>query len=116
MDTIHIDQLRFKGKHGVYAQERRVEQEFEVSIKIMVDTASAGKSDAIGDTVNYEAIKNTVEEVIQGSSRYLIEVLAEDIATRTLADSQIHSVEVTIRKTAVWDNGVPGVTILRTRQ
>src|SRR3989344_37499 len=113
MDYIHIDKLFFSGKHGVYAKERRVEQEFEISIRLSFDTAKAGKSDTLADTVDYQKVKNIVEGSIKGSSRYLIEKLADEIALSILEDKRIGFAEVTIKKTAVWDNGIPGVTIVR---
>ena len=115
MDYIHIDKLSFRGKHGVYAAERKVEQEFAVSIMLGVDTAKAAQSDALGDTINYSKIKVIVEQVIHGESCYLIEKLAGQIAEKILENKRIHSAQVTIKKVAVWENGVPGVTILRTR-
>ncbi len=116
MDYIHIDNLSFPGKHGVYANERRVEQEFVVSLRLGVDTKKAGESDDLSDTIDYQKVKDIVAEIIEGSSRYLIEKLAEEIAARILLDARVRLVKVTIKKTAVWDNGVPGVTILRSQQ
>ncbi len=113
MDYIHLTNLFFSGKHGYYETERKVEQEFSIEVKLGFDTAKAGKSDKLADTVNYSEIRNKIKEVIEGSSRYLIETLAEDIAAKILEDKRIHSAEITIKKTAVWDNGVPGVTITR---
>ncbi|OGG47545.1 dihydroneopterin aldolase [Candidatus Kaiserbacteria bacterium RIFCSPHIGHO2_01_FULL_49_13] len=115
MDYIHIDNLFFSGKHGVYSKERKVEQEFLISIKIGFDTSASAKSDTLKDTVDYQKTKDIVSSVIKGKTRYLIEALAEDIASQILEDNRIKSVEVVIKKTAVWDNGVPGVTIVRTR-
>ncbi len=113
MDYVHIDNLFFKGKHGAYAAERKVEQEFEISVKLGVDAPDAGKTDKLKDAVDYQEVKNAIQEVIKGSSRYLIETLAEDIASQILTYPRVKTAEVTIRKTAVWDNGVPGVTIMR---
>ncbi len=115
MDYVHIDSLSFSGKHGVYANERRVEQEFVVSLRLGVDAKEAGKSDDLSDTVDYQKVKDIVAEIIEGGSRFLIEKLAEEIAARILKDARVQSVEVTIKKTAVWDNGIPGVTISRSR-
>ena len=115
MDYIHITNLFFSGKHGVHDTERKVEQEFSIEVKLGFDTAKAGKSDKLADTVDYGDIKNKIQKVIRGSSRYLIETLAEDIAHEILEDKRIQSSEVTIKKTAVWDNGVPGVTVFRTK-
>ncbi len=113
MDYVHIDNLFFSGKHGVYVRERRVEQEFLISIRLELDTNAAGKSDKLADTVDYQRIKSVISDVITGESCYLIEKLAEDIAAQILEDPRIKSVDVTIKKPAVWDNGTPGVTVSR---
>lgn len=113
MDYLHIDSLLFRAKHGVSAKERRVEQEFAVSIKLGVDTKRAGKTDKLKDTVDYQEVKNIIQKVIEGSSRYLVEKLAEEIAGQVLKDKRIKTLELTIKKPEVWDNGIPGVTVFR---
>lgn len=113
MDYIHIDNLSFAGKHGYYEHERKVEQEFLVSVRLGFDTTKAGDTDNLEDTLDYQWVKDIVRRTLEGGSRYLIEKLANEIATLIQEDSRILSVEVTIKKTAVWDNGVPGVTIRR---
>ena len=113
MDHIHIDNLLFRAKHGAYAKERRIEQEFSVEVTLGVETPLAGKSDKLKDTIDYQKVKNIIQEVIEGSSRYLIEKLAEEIAVRVLKDKRIKNIELTIRKPEVWDNGTPGITIIR---
>lgn len=115
MDYIHIDDLTFSGKHGHYPAERKVEQEFAISVRLAVDVAEASQSDKLAHTIDYSSVKKKIQDVIEGSSRYLIEKLAGDIAESILEDARIQEVEMTIKKTAVWDNGVPGVTIFRKR-
>lgn len=113
MDYLHIDSLLFKGKHGAYAQERSVEQEFAVSVRLGVDVQKACKSDKLDETVNYREVKDKIQAVIEGESRYLIEKMAEEIAIHILEDARIKTVEITLKKNAVWDNGIPGITITR---
>jgi FolB domain-containing protein len=115
MDYIHIDKLVFRGKHGYFAKERRVEQEFALSVKLGVDIAKAGQSDNLADTINYIEVRNTIQSVIEGGSKFLIETLAEEIAQKVLEDKRIQTVELTIQKPEVWHNGVPGVTIVRSK-
>src|SRR3989344_1654775 len=114
MDYLHIDNLFFRAKHGVSAKERRVEQEFAVSVRLGVDASKAGKTDKLEDAVDYQEVKNIIASVIEGSSRYLVEKLAEEIAVQVLKDKRVKTIEITVRKPEVWDNGVPGVTIFRT--
>lgn len=115
MDYIHIDKLIFRGKHGHFEKERRVEQEFAVSVKLGVDTFIASKSDNLADTIDYGEVKNKIGAVLEGNSRYLLEKLAEEIVQKILEDVRIHTVELTIQKPEVWGNGLPGVTISRAR-
>jgi dihydroneopterin aldolase len=113
MDYIHIENLSFSGKHGVYEKERRVEQEFVISVRLGFDTKKAGLSDNLEDTLDYQQVKDVVRSAIEGGSRYLVEKLAGEIATELLADTRVINVEITIKKVAVWDNGMPGVTVRR---
>lgn len=115
MDHLHIDNLFFRAKHGVSAKERRVEQEFSVEVTLGVLAPDAGKTDKLKDAVDYQQVKNIIQEVIEGDSRYLVEKLAEEIAGRLLKDTRIKTIELTIRKPEVWDNGIPGVTIVRSQ-
>lgn len=113
MDYIHIDNLVFKGKHGHYEHERKIEQEFVIAVRLGVDASPAAQSDKLGDTIDYDDVKKKIQTILEGTSRYLIEKLSEDIALSILQDSRVAEVQVTIKKTAVWDNGVPGVTVTR---
>jgi len=113
MDSIFIEGLKVAGKHGVMAHERVVEQEFQIDVRMDVDTKQAAASDDLVDALDYAPIKEKIVEIIQTNSFYLIEKLADTIANEILKDKRITKVELTIRKTAVWDNGVPGVVVIR---
>lgn len=113
MDYLTIDSLTVRGAHGHYDHERSREQEFSVSLTVGTHLLRAGQSDALKDTIDYDTLKSIVEETFASESRYLIESLAETIARRILARTPALEATVSIRKTAVWDNGVPGVTITR---
>ncbi len=115
MDTIHVENLVFSGKHGVGEEERNLEQEFEVSAELAIDTTRSAQSDDISDTVDYSVVKNIIRDAVEGSSCYLMEKLAQDIATRILVDAKVARVSVTVRKTHIWENGVPSVTVTRGR-
>ena len=115
MDYIHIEKLVVSGKHGVYARERVVEQEFAFDLKLGVDMSAAAKSDDLASALDYGPVRDTVISIVQNNSYYLVEKLAEHIATEILKDTRVLSVEVSIRKPEAWDNGVPGVTITRVR-
>lgn len=113
MDYIFIEGLKINGKHGVMDHERKLEQEFEISATLGCDTAKPGESDDLNDALDYAPVRDTIVRVVQGNSFYLIEKLGEVICQEILKDKRIGSIELTVRKTAVWDNGVPGVRMTR---
>ena len=114
-DKAFIHDLTIVGTHGVYEHERHTEQEFIVDIEADIDARTASQTDALKDTVDYVQFKHIAEDVIMNNSFYLAEKIAAEIAQRILADTRITCVRVTVRKPAVLPNGVPGVTITRTR-
>ncbi|MEK7063253.1 MAG: dihydroneopterin aldolase [Patescibacteria group bacterium] len=115
MDYVHIQGLRIVGKHGHYVHERRGAQEFEVSVRVALDTTKAGKSDKLHHSLSYSKIKEVVEKAFAAAPRYLLERLAEEIARALLKDARVKEVVVTIKKLKIWKNGIPGVTITRKR-
>ena len=115
MDTIFIRDLKLRGKHGVYDDERGREQEFVFDIAVDFDTHKAAMSDDIGDTVNYAIFRKIAKEVVEGPSFKLLEKLADVVATKILEDKRIASVTVTVRKTEMYKHCVPGVTVVRER-
>lgn len=115
MDYVHIEHLILHGKHGVSERERVDGHVFDLSLKLGVDMAEAAHTDRIKDAVDYDPIRKIVEEIVTTHSYHLIERLADVIIARILEDVRILSVQLTIKKTEIWENGVPGITVERTR-
>jgi dihydroneopterin aldolase len=113
MDFITLDDLTVLGAHGHYPHERTKEQEFIVSLTLGTDLRRAGQSDRLADTIDYDVVRSIVRDTFAAESRYLVESLAETIAERILSETPAREVGITIRKTAAWDNGVPGIRITR---
>jgi len=82
-----------------------------------VDLTEAGRTDALGDTVDYGAVAAAVERVVGGERHRLLERLATRIAGDVLAvDPRITEVTVTVRKLrppVPLDLAWAGVTITR---
>jgi dihydroneopterin aldolase len=85
-DHIALINMRFQGKHGVLEEEQAQPQPFEVDVELSLDLSLAGVSDDLSLTVDYREVFEIVRNAIEGSSRQLIEALAETIAARLLAD------------------------------
>ena len=115
MDYVHIDKLLVSATHGHYEAEWSKEQKFEVSLKAGYASSEAGMSDDLATAIDYDFLKVAVTDTLSGTRRFLVEKLAEEIAERILTHVQVHEVSVTIKKLEIWDNGIPGTTITRTR-
>lgn len=72
---ILINRIRVRAFHGVFAQERKVGQEFEVSLRLEVSGYDG--SDDLDKTVNYAEVIETVKEQMKEPS-----ALIEHVGTR----------------------------------
>ncbi len=118
MDRIELRGLRVMGAHGVLPEEQERAQPFEVDLDLEVDLSSAGRSDSLGDTVDYGAVAEAVAGVVGGAHSDLLEHLAERIAGAALAAGAplASGVTVTVRKLRpplALDLSSAGVTVRR---
>lgn len=116
MDSIFIKDLAVRGKHGVSDDERSREQGFLLDISIDFDTRTAAASDELDDTVDYGDFRGAAKRVVEGHSFHLLEKLADAVASEVLQDARISRVSVSIRKTEMYDDCTPGVTVIRQRE
>ncbi len=98
-DRIELRGLRLTGIVGVLPEERTRAQPLELDLDLCLDVGDAGRSDALGDTVDYGAVCELVEEVVATLRPELLERLCVVLAERVLAaDARITSVDVAVRK------------------
>ena len=93
-----ISGIRELGVHGVLPEEQLRPQPFEVDIELLVDTATAGQSDDLGDTVDYATVCEAVSRVVASEHFGLLERLAARIAEVCRADPRVEGVAVEVRK------------------
>lgn len=100
-DVIELRGLRATGTHGVLAEEHARAQPFEVDVDLELDLRAAGRSDSLGDTVDYGAVADSVAAEVGGAHADLLEHLAERIARAALSaagGTPVAAVTVAIRK------------------
>ena len=97
-DRIELRGLRALGTHGALPEEQFRAQPFEVDVDVVTDLSDAGRTDALGDTVDYGALAHAVERVVTRERFHLLERLAERIAEEVRADGRVAAVTVTVRK------------------
>lgn len=98
MDRILLKGLTFFGRHGCHAAERELGQKFVVDITLDCDLRAAGASDDLNDTLNYVAIYEEAQSIVEGEPAMLLEHIAEKIARAALEHELVQSVTVRIRK------------------
>ncbi len=119
MDQITISDLTIYAKHGVYAEENILGQQFLVSVIADVDLCKAGMTDNLSDSIDYGVICHFVTKYMQEHTFHLIEAAAEHLAEELLQQyGQIQKIRVKVKKP--WAPiGLPiknvCVTIERTR-
>ena len=84
MDKIRIKKLDVFAKHGVFKEENVLGQKFVFSATLHLDTAKAGASDALEDSVNYGEVCHFIREFAEGRTFRLLESLAEHTAAAVL--------------------------------
>lgn len=98
MDSIIVRDLRVEARVGATEQERSQEQMLVVGLEIATDLRRAGKTDDLGDTVDYGRVTREVAELVAGSTSALLENLAERIAVHIASIPGVNGVTVEVAK------------------
>ena len=120
LDTVHLHGMRFFSYHGVYAEETRTGQPFELDVDLLADLDEAARTDRLAATVNYAAVYECARTVLTGPPyHHLLESLALKVIDDILRSfPPVQRVAVTLRKPKVAIPGLldyAGVSLARTR-
>ena len=83
-DEIHIENLEFYARHGVFPEETKLGQKFIISLVMYTNTQGAGKRDDLELSVDYGAVSHFITEYMQKNTFKLIEAAAENLARELL--------------------------------
>lgn len=98
MDKIIIEKMQFYAYHGVFEEENKLGQKFEIDLEMYLDLKKAGDNDCLEDTVHYGKVYEAVKHIVTGSKMKLLESLAEKISDELLKSFLIDGVLVRVRK------------------
>lgn len=120
-DVIEIQGLRVECVVGVYPHERDTPQPLEIDVALELDTAWAGESQRLKQTVDYAAIASQIAFLLQSSRFFLLETAAHALARFLLAPpalgeerARIQAVTVRLTKPQAFGGlGVPSLEIHR---
>lgn len=100
-DKIILMGIKVTGRHGCSEEERSREQTFIVDLELYLDLTGAAKSDDLGETIDYATVIDDVKKIVGGTSRNLIETVAQEISDFLLRRYMLlDSVKVTLHKPA----------------
>jgi dihydroneopterin aldolase len=95
--TIELKGLRFFAEHGMYAEERKVGNQFEIDLAVTYKVPKHVIT-SMEETVNYVEIYRMVEEILS-KHKYLLETCAMEIANALHEHfPEIKSVSISIKK------------------
>lgn len=115
-DRIVIKNLFLRTIIGINDDERANRQDVLINLTLETDTRAAGQSDDISDAVNYRTLTKKLIDLVEGSSFFLVEKMAEEIAALCLSDERISRATVSVEKPmALRFARSVGVTIERSR-
>ena len=80
MDRICLQALRVDTTVGYHEWERQQPQTIELDLEFAIPNNRAGRTDRIGDTIDYCAVVNRVRAKLADSRFVLLERVCEDVA------------------------------------
>jgi 7,8-dihydroneopterin aldolase/epimerase/oxygenase len=97
MVTVHLHQLIFHAFHGLYKEEHKTGNNYEVSLDVSYEENGQG-FDNIRDTISYEVLFAIVKKKMQASS-HLLEKVADGIISQVRHEfPQVKAVSISIYK------------------
>jgi dihydroneopterin aldolase len=115
LDSIEVRGIRAYGRHGANPGEKDVPQPFDIDVWLDVDLGAARRSDALSDTVDYDALHRAIVAIVRERSYDLLERLGQDVLDAILRDSRIEQASVRIAKPRLMAGATPAVTVRASR-
>ena len=115
MDIISLNELEVDCRVGVTAAERAQPQRLRISLELETDFSDAARSDALEDTINYQAVADAILHLARQGQWQLIEKLAADIADLILTEFRPVAVTVEVKKFPIPQARHVSVKVTKTR-
>ena len=95
---LSLKNMIFFGRHGVYAEERKLGQQIAVDVEMFSDLTEAGLKDDLKLTVDYADVYNLVKQVVEKEEFNLIEGIGLAILKRLGERYELKRITVRVRK------------------
>lgn len=79
-----LNNMQFYGYHGLFPEENRLGQRFNVDVELFLDLKKPGKTDEMTDSVDYGHAYELAKQIVEGEVKKMIEAVAESLAEKLL--------------------------------
>jgi dihydroneopterin aldolase len=110
-DVIELTGMRVFGRHGANAGEQDVPQPLDLDVRLEIDLTAARTSDALADTVDYDALHRTLARIVREHHYQLLERLGQVLLDAILTDARVAAASVRIAKPGLLGGATPAVTL-----
>ena len=118
-DYLIINELSVDAVIGVYEWEKKIKQKLVLDLELYLPEGSvkqAANSDDLKDALDYTALTESIQNLINSRPVQLIETLAEQIAQLLLAEFSLEKVKICLKKpAALAQASTVGIVIERCR-
>lgn len=76
--------MQFYGYHGLFPEENKLGQRFQVDLEMYSNLKKAGQTDNMDDSIDYGEVYKCVQQIVEGEKKKLVESVAERIAADLL--------------------------------
>jgi len=114
-DSVIICDLELFCSLGVPEEERSKPQRILLTVQIFYSFEKAAKSDAISDTIDYQAVVDDIKIFCKGKSWRLIETFSSDIAQFILGRFNVEVVDVEVKKFIIPETKYISAKLTRTK-
>jgi dihydroneopterin aldolase len=97
-DHIRLNDIVLFAHLGVTEAEREVGQRIHIDVTLSADLRRAGETDALADTISYEAVYRCIQKVIEVHRHKLMESLATRIIETVFSEFPADRICIKMRK------------------
>ena len=97
-DSIRINNLKIKARHGVYDFEKSKDGIFELDLELYCSLNKSGNSDKLSDTIDYQDVISFTTEEFTKKRYSLVEAVADAVCQRLLKEFDIQKIIIRVRK------------------
>ena len=98
MGIISLEGIEFFAYHGVYAEEQRIGNRYQIDISVTTDFSDAAENDKLSDTVNYGDLYEIISGVMKIKAKLLEHIAQLIISSVRQRYPSIEAVEVSVSK------------------